>query len=88
MNPRIEDLELEVEQLRTELATLQLRLGTSQGDNGRLRRQIRLTQEQLQKADGQIMYFKRQAMNLLAEVRALRDELNNNPYPDEFYNEN
>ena len=81
-------LEFEIKQLKQELAKLREKLRSGDYENMQLRAQVREQEVLIDKLQGERDFWLKNAELSRADNIELRDRLNNNPYPDEFYNEN
>ena len=81
-------LEFEIKQLKAALAKLREKLRSGDYENMQLRAQLREQEVLIDKLQGERDFWLKNAELSRADNIELRDRLNNNPYPDEFYNEN
>jgi len=85
---KITKLEVEIRQLKTQLAKLREKLRTGDYENMYLRAQVREQEVLIETLQEERDFWLKNAELSRAENIELRDQLNNNPYPDGFYNEN
>ena len=85
---KVTQLEFELDQKKKELAKLREDLRHEDVENMQLKRQIREQEVIIERLQGERDFWLKNAQLSRADNIELRDRLNNNPYPDEFYNEN